>query len=107
MSYCLLYGPSSSTNCSITNRSATNYSVLFYCAKYLLLLLFLLPLLLLLLLLLLPLLPLLLLLLFLAYCCFGYYTLLEGRGFWRSFGDMLSFFYSAFAIPLFGYSFIV
>src|SRR6202021_2502808 len=107
MSCYLLHRPSSSTNCSITDRSATNYSVLFYYTKYLLLLLFLLPLLLLLLLLLLPLLPLLLLLLFLTRYYFSYCTLLGGRGFRRSFRDMLSFFYSAFTIPLFSYSFIV
>ena len=36
MSYCLLHGPSSSTNCSITDRSATNRFALSYCANCLL-----------------------------------------------------------------------
>jgi len=36
MSYCLIYRPSSSTNCSITNRSTTNRFALSYCANSLL-----------------------------------------------------------------------
>jgi len=36
MSYCLLHRPSSSTNCSITNRSTTDRFTLSYCASYLL-----------------------------------------------------------------------
>ena len=36
MSYCLLYRPSSSTDCSITNRSTINRFALSYCANCLL-----------------------------------------------------------------------
>jgi len=36
MSYCLLYRPSSFTNCSITNRSTINRFALSYYANYLL-----------------------------------------------------------------------